>query len=47
MGLDLRGRQYLVGTYGIYSTIFPLHLGMFVFIHIRIWWVSGMNGNSP
>ena len=47
MGRDLRRWEWLVGTNKPYPTRFPLHLGGFVLIHIRIWWVSGLLGNPP
>ena len=39
--------ELLVGTYESHPTRFPLHLDEFVLIHTRIWWVSGLHGNSP
>jgi hypothetical protein len=37
----------VVGTYELYPTRIPLHLSGCVLIHIRIWWASGLHGNSP
>ena len=31
----------------LHPTKFSLRLGKFVFIHTRIWWASGLHGNSP
>ena len=37
----------VVGTYEPYPSKAPLQLGGFLPIHIRIWSVSGLHGNSP
>ena len=37
----------IVGTYESYHTKLPLHLGGCIHIHTRIWWASGLHGNSP
>ena len=40
-------RELQVGTYKPYPMRFPLHLSGHVLIDTRIWWVSGVHGNSP
>ena len=37
----------LDGTYEPYPTRFPPHLNGFVLIDTKIWWASGLHGNSP
>ena len=46
VGLDFRRQEQVVGTYEPHPTIFSLHLGKLVLIYTRIWWVSGLHGNS-
>jgi hypothetical protein len=46
LGLERMRIATVVGTYKPYPTKFHLHLGEFVHIPTRIWWVHDLHGNS-
>ena len=44
--LELVTLNIIFGIVGIYPTKVPLQLSMFIRIPTRIWWASGLHGNS-